>query len=367
MMSTPLPKALELSGLRTFIADLPKVELHRHLPGSLRLETIIDLAHEYQFDLPTDDPQELKRYVQVTPGTPADLAYILRTVSAFLRRFFVSREAIARIAFEMVEDAWREGVIYLEVRFSPWYMATEHGLSLDDVVAGVADGLEAARARYPIHTAMLIGMTREAGLEACSRAANLALAQREVVGVDLSGDEQSHPARQFKSVFERIRRDGRLGITVHAGEASGPESVRDAIEYLGAHRIGHGVRVIHDPQVVELVRSRGVTLETCPTSNVLTGAVLSLADHPLRELLTAGVAATINTDDPSWFDTTLTGEYCLALAQLGLSFSELRQAVINAARGAFLPAAEREALVIVLREAYAAAEGRFVGLNLTSG
>lgn len=359
----------EGSALRSFLTKLPKIELHRHLPGSLRLETIVELAQEYGFELPTYDPQELRHYVQVLPDTPADLSYILNTVSKFLQRCFASREAIARIAFEMVEDAWHDGLIYLEVRFSPWYLAAYHHLSLDEVMEGVVEGLATARAQYPVQSKIIIGMTRQAGLDICLQTVNLALAvaeTNEVVGVDLSGDEAAHPARQFREVFEQIRADGRLGITVHAGEASGPESVRDAIELLSAHRIGHGVRVVRDPAVVDLVRSRGVILETCPTSNVMTGAVPSLAAHPLRQLLASGVAATINTDDPAWFDTTLTDEYYLALTKLGLSFEELRGAVLNAAHGAFLPATEREVLVKQLNTAYDAAETQFVELNRNS-
>ncbi|HYM90333.1 MAG TPA: adenosine deaminase, partial [bacterium] len=331
--------------------------------------TIIELAREYGFPLPAYEPDALRRYVQVMSDTPADLGHILRTVAAFLRRCFPSRRAIARVTVEMIEDAWRDGIRYLEVRFSPWYLGAEHGLALGNVLDGVADGLTAARARYPVRTAIILGMTRESGLDACAQTARLALASANgmVTGVDLSGDEEAYPAGQYSRIFEQIRADGRLGITVHAGEAAGPESVRDAIEILGAHRIGHGVRVVGDPAAVDLVRSRGITLETCPTSNVLTGAVAGFEAHPLRTLLAGGVAATINTDDPSWFDTTLTDEYCLALTRLGLTFDGLRQAVLHAARGAFLPVEERERLARDLATAYDGARPDFAALNLTGG
>jgi len=354
--------------LRDLVSRLPKVELHRHLPGSLRLATIIELAEEYGFPLPTHDPDELRQYVQVRPDTPASLGYILRTVSAFLRRCFVSRRAIARVAFEMVEDAWRDGIRYLEIRFSPWYLGAERNLSLEEVLDGVADGVADACARYPVRCAVLLGMTREAGTDACTRTAEFALgaAGRLVRGVDLSGDEEAYPARLFRTAFERIRSDGRLGITVHAGEAAGPESVRDAVELLGAQRIGHGVRIVRDLAVVDLVRARGIAMETCPTSNVLTGAVPSFAAHPLRTLLTHGVAACINTDDPSWFNTTLTDEYCLALTTLGLSFQELRQAALHAALTAFLPVDDRRRLAQELDAAYAAAHARFASLGFAA-
>ena len=345
-------------GRRELLRRLPKIELHRHLPGSLRLETILELAAEYGLELPTRDPEQLRRYVQVLPGTPADLGHILRTVSVFSRRCFVSPEAVERVAFEMAEDAWRDGVVYLEARFSPEGMALGNPISSDEVVEAAAAGLARAGARYGIRTGILIGLTREAEMASVERAAGLARAYvgRGVVGVDLSGDEAGYPPELFAGVFERLRVDGRLGITIHAGEARGPESVRAAIELLAAQRIGHGVRVVRDPAVVELARARGVALEACPTSsNVLTGAVQSLDQHPLPSLLRDGLMVTINTDDPGWFGATLTDEYETALDRLGLSFGELTSAALNAARAAFLPPDERDVLACRLSSVYAEA------------
>lgn len=347
--------------LHDLIAALPKVDLHRHLPGSLRTQTILDLAAEYGFELPAYDVEGLRPYVQVMPDTPADLGLILRTLGDFQRRCFVSPDVLSRLAFEMVADAHAEGIVYLEVRFSPLTMAGD-ALSFDEVMAGIAGGLARARDALPVRTTMLLGLTRTSDFATCQSIADLALAWADeglVSGVDLSGDEAIAPAHLFEPLFERIRADGRLGITIHAGEAAGPESVRDAVERLGARRIGHGVRAIHDPPVVTLLRDRGVVLETCPVSNVLTGAVPSLDEHPLPDFLRAGVAATINTDDPSWFGTTLNRECALALTVLGLSFTELRQAVLNAAQGAFLPAGERNSLSAALARAYDAAAPTF--------
>lgn len=351
----------QMARLHALIAALPKVELHRHLPGSLRTQTIIELAAEYDFELPASDVEGLRPYVQVTPGMPADLGLILRTLGDFQRRCFVSPAVLSRLTFEMVADAHAEGIVYLEARFSPLTMAGD-ALSFDEVMAGVADGLTRAREAFPVRTTILLGLTRTSDLATCQSIVDLALAwagDELVTGVDLSGDEAIAPAHLFEPLFERIRADGRLRITIHAGEAAGPESVRDAVERLGAQRIGHGVRAIHDPGVVALIRDRGIVLENCPVSNVLTGAVPSLEEHPLPEFLRAGVAATINSDDPSWFDTTLNREYALAFTALGLSFAELRQAVLNAARGAFLPAEERSDLAAALDRAYDAAAPGF--------
>lgn len=353
--------AEERRRLRGLIGELPKIELHRHLPGSLRLETIIDLADQYGLDLPSRDPDALRPYVQVMPDTPADLGHILRHLGTFQRRCFVAPEVLSRLTFEMVEDAFQEGIVYLEVRFSPLTMAGE-SLTFDEVMEGVIDGLRRARRQYPVQTSILLGMTRTSDMETCERIADLARAHAgsgTVAGVDLSGDEAVSPARAFADLFQEIGADGRLGITIHAGEAAGPESVRDAIELLGAHRIGHGVRAILDPAVVDLVRTRGIVLENCPISNVLTGAVPSLDQHPLPRFLRAGVAATINADDPSWFDTTLNKEYYAALTDLGLTFEELHQSLRYAVQGAFLPEQAQAELIATIDSAYEAAAPHF--------
>jgi adenosine deaminase len=364
------PGQRELGGeralrLQALIADLPKIELHRHLPGSIRTQTFLDLADEYGFELPVRTVEGLQPYVQVMPDTPADLGHILRGLGDFQRRLFISPAALSRLTFEMVEDAHREGIIYLEVRFSPLTMAGD-ALTFEEVMEGIRDGLARARVQYPVQTSILLGMTRTADLETCARiaglASDLAAQQGDVVGVDLSGDEAAGPAGGFVDLFRQIRADERLGITVHAGEAAGPESVRDAVELLGAQRIGHGVRAILDPDVVRLVRERNVVLETCPISNVLTGAVPRLEDHPLPQFLRAGVAATINSDDPAWFDSTLDKEYYLALTTLGLSFAELQQAAVNACEGAFLPPAERTRLRQTVERAYGQAASQFEAL-----
>lgn len=346
--------------LRELIARLPKVELHQHLPGSLRTQTVIDLADEYGFELPSHDPEELRPYLQVMPDTPAELGPILRTLGDFQRRCFVSPAALSRLTFEMIEDAYREGVVYLEIRFSPLTMAGD-SMSYEQVMDGIGDGIARALAQYDIQTRVLLGMTRT-NLSASEGIAELALAlaeEEQIAGVDLSGDEAVAPARDFEALFARIRAESDLGITIHAGEAAGPDSVRDAVERLGAGRIGHGVRAVQDREVVALLQRRGIVVETCPTSNVLTGAVPSLAEHPLPLFLEAGVAATINTDDPAWFDSTLNQEYYRVLVEMGLSFAQLHQAALNAAAGAFLPDAEKSKLRERLDVAYQAAASEF--------
>jgi adenosine deaminase len=355
-MGTSTDPNLYLEDLKELVFKLPKVELHRHLPGSLRLNTILDLAEEYQLDLPTNDPEDLRNYVQVTPDTPADLYHILGTVSKFLERFFVSREALARITFEALEDAWNDGLIYVELRFSPFTLGDWHQVPIDDVMGGVREGIERACQQYPIKTGMILGMFRTTSLEILAQTAEYAIrlaTNGEVVGVDyISGDDPVPPGDDVMQIIEPLRNSEQLGITAHAGEAGGPDRVRTAIELIGAQRIGHGIRAILDPKVVDLVRDKQVHLETCPTSNVATGSTSNLSTHPLPQYLRANISASISTDDPGWFDNTLTSEYCLALTRMGLSFSELRQSVLHAASSAFLPLEARTQLEAKISKAY---------------
>ena len=345
-----------LAELKEVVAKLPKVELHRHLPGSLRFSTILDLTEEYKLDLPTKDPEEIRRLAEVNHDTPTDLYHILGTVSRFLEIFFVSREALARITYEALEDAWNDGLIYVELRFSPGTMGGWHDLPMPDVIGGIREGIQKACNQYPIRTGIILGMFRTQSLEILSQTADIALdpaAKGEVVGIDyISGDDPQPPGAEFMQFYEPLRKNAHLSITTHAGEGGGPERVRRAIDLMGAQRIGHGVRAAQDPMVVDYIREKQIHLETCPSSNVATGAVPNIAAHPLPQYLRAGIQASISTDDPGWFDITLTDEYCLALTGMGLSFQELRQSVLHAISGTFLPLQEQKKLEASIIQAY---------------
>ncbi len=312
------------------LLSLPKSDLHRHLEGAVRPATIADICRDRGVPLPTYDPDELAKIVQLS-GQVADLGEFLipfRTI----KMCFTDREAIARIAFEAVEDAHLDNVSYVELRFSPEFMAFYYKLALTDVMDGIVEGIETAARRYPGTTAkMIVSISRDLSEETMRmpwptpiELARLALdyADRGVVGLDIAGRERGYPPELFIDPF-RICREAGLGITAHAGEDAGPESVRGAIESLGATRIGHGVRVVRDPEVVALVRDRGVYLELCPTSNVLTRAVESLESHPVRYLYDAGVPITINTDDPTVCNVTLTHEYELLMERFGFTPGEI--------------------------------------------
>ena len=325
----------------------PKIDLHRHVDGSIRPSTILELGREYGLLLPTFDLEELACCVRVRKG--GSLLAFFEPWNLF-KLCFVNRDAVARIVYEMIEDAGRDHVRYLEIRFCPEFMAWHHGLRLEEVAEGMVAGREAAAERFPVETRLIVTLSRQSDARewaAREEVAELAIAYRDrgVVAFGLSGieDEGLYPARSFRGVVDRAREAG-LGITVHAGESDGPESVRACLEWLSPDRIGHGVRIVEDPKLIDVVRDRGIPLEMCPTSNVLTGATASLASHPMRRFYDVGIPVTINTDDPVPCGTTLTEEYRLAMETFGFGKSDLWRMLCNALEGAFLPSGKRKRL-----------------------
>ncbi len=322
--------------------SLPKIDLHRHLEGAVRPATIADICRDRGVPLPTYDPDELAKIVQLSRPV-SDLGEFF-TPFRTIKLCFTDKEAIARIAYEAVEDAHLDNIRYVELRFSPEFMAFCHKVPLADVMDGIVVGIESAARAFPGTTSeMIVSISRDLSEQTMDmpwpkpmEIARLALdyADRGVVGLDIAGREDGYPPELFVEPF-RIARKAGLGITAHAGEDSGPESVRGAIESLGATRIGHGVRIVRDPEVVALVKDRGVYLELCPTSNVLTRAVESLESHPVRRLYDAGVPITINTDDPSVCGITLTGELELLVERFGFTFEEIEGLVEASRRAAF--------------------------------
>jgi len=327
--------------LRETLGRLPKIDLHRHLEGSIRTGTIAELCRTHGVKLPTYDPEELAARVQLDKPAP-NLAGFFAPFR-IIARCFVNSEAIARITYEAVEDAWRDNVRYLELRFSPEFMAFSHGLSPSDVVEGIIEGVAVAAKRFPTKVRLIVSITRGRPPEAVGapwaepmEIARLAVkySDRGVVGLDLAGLESAFSPELFRAEFEVARRAG-LGITVHAGEDAGPESVRAAIERLGAVRIGHGVRILEDADVANLAVENGVVLEICPTSNVLTGVVESIEKHPARRLSEAGLRITINTDDPSVCHVNLTDEYALLTEKFGFALEEIEGMIETARDAAF--------------------------------
>lgn len=336
----------------------PKVELHRHLEGSVRLSTLIEAAHEHDIPLPAYHLEALRPYVQMTTAD-ANTSDAFLSKFDVLRQFYRSLDIVRRIAREAVEDAAADNITYMELRFTPYALARQNSCSYSEVIEAVTEEIAQAQVEQGICVRLIVSVNRHESLKIATEVIEAALARNDsyVVALDLAGREVGFPAHPFQALFEQSQEAG-LHLTVHAGEWEGAENVRHAVEEMGAERIGHGVRAIEDPQVIRLVRDRGVALEVCPTSNVHTGVVQRLEHHPLADLIGLGVRTTVNTDDPSLSNITLTDELVQAHLILGLPLDTLKQQVINAAEAAFLPDDERAVLAAELRTA--------LGLNDTA-
>jgi adenosine deaminase len=322
----------------------PLVELHRHLDGNVRIETVLDLARRHGLELPAWTVEGLRPHVQITEREPSLVHFIAKF--ELLRRVMVDYDAVRRIVRENLEDAAREGIDYIELRFSPYFMGEEHGLDTFGVVDAVCDALEEGRGTIPVRAKLIGIISRHYGPEIgrVELAAAVRGRERGVVGLDLAGDEAHFPGELFVRHFQEAREAG-LRTIAHAGEAAGAASVRQAVLGLRAERIGHGIRAIEDAAVLDLLAERQVPLEVCPTSNLHTSTVPNYRSHPLPALLRRGIRCTLNTDDPSISGLDLAHEYRIAAGELGLSAAEIRRMQETAVEAAFLTPAEREELL----------------------
>jgi len=315
---------------------LPKVELHRHLEGSIRLQTIIDLYREAGHPLAARTPEELAPEAQVLRpmGSLAEVLTYFRVAQEAFRDY----AAVERIALEAVEDLANDNVRLAELRFSPDFLGRPFGLDWDRAMEAILAGVERAR-DLDVAVGLIAIVSRSYGIESAERTVEFALRHCDhLVGFDLADDEIDHPPAIFTRVLAPLR-DAGIPLTAHYGEAAGPEYPLEAIQALGVKRLGHGVSVAWDPAVTALVIDRGVALEMCPTSNERTNAVPSLDHHPARRLLQEGALVTINTDDPGLFGIDLTHELSVATDVLGFDESELRRVTANALEASFLPEA----------------------------
>ena len=331
-----------MAAASTIDRTLPFIDLHRHLDGSVRLETILDLARQHNIELPATTVEELRPHVNVTEPQPGLMAFIGKML--WMTRVLADGDACRRVARENVEDARREGIDYLELRFSPWFMAEPNGLDPREVIEGVVAGIAEGTAATGIEVNLIGILSRTYGAEICMKELEALLAHREdFVALDLAGDEANFPAPLFVNHFAKGR-DAGWRITVHAGEAGGSESVWDAIKLLGAERIGHGVRALEDPRLADYLAEKRVPIEANLTSNVHTSTVPSLAAHPLREMMVRGLVCSINTDDPGVSAVDLRHEFEVAAPAAGLTPEQIHQAQINALETAFLSAEEKKKL-----------------------
>ncbi|MFB9887350.1 adenosine deaminase [Balneatrix alpica] len=322
---------------------LPLTDLHRHLDGNIRPQTILELGQQFRLPLPASDLEGLRPHVQVIDTCP-DLVSFLSKLDWGVK-VLGDYQACRRVAYENVEDAYRAGLDYAELRFSPSYMAQTHQLDPTAVVEAVIDGVRAGCRDFPVQIQLIGIMSRTFGQQACQRELDACLHfADQLVGMDLAGDELGFPGELFREHFRQIREHG-LQISVHAGEAAGPESIWQAINELGASRIGHGVNAIQDPALMSFLAERGIGIESCLTSNVQTSTVASLAQHPLKTFLAHGILACINTDDPAVEGIDIQHEYQQAAPAAGLSPEQIRQAQRNGLTLAWISEAEKQALL----------------------
>jgi adenosine deaminase len=347
---------------RGVLKSLPKVLLHEHLDGVLRPQTVIELAKGGDYhQLPTEDPEELGRWFH----QGANQGSLPKYLEGFAHTIAVmqTEEALERVAYEQAEDLSADGVVYFETRFAPIFH-TRRGLTHQQVVSAVLKGLERGRKDFRIVSGLIICAMRN--MDVSLEMAELAVDFRErgVVGFDLAGEEGGYPPKKHVEAFHYIQRQN-FNITIHAGEGFGKESIWQAIQYCGAHRIGHGTRLIEDiaisdGKVVKLgdlaqyVLDKRIPLEICLLSNMHTGAARNLSEHPFRILFQEKFRVTLNTDNRLMSDTTMTKEFEAAAETYGLSLEDFEKITINAMKSAFLPYDQRCDLIYsVIKPGYA--------------
>jgi adenosine deaminase len=336
------------------LRQLPKAELHCHLDGSVRPSTLIELGKEYKKPMPAPSAEELRKYMLVDDA---------RHLEDYLKRFEVTisvmqtAESLERIAYELAEDAAKDGVRYIEVRNAP-VLNVREGLSLGEAVEAPIRGLERAERDFGIKGRYIICALRHLSPDVSLELAQLAVSYRKrgVVAFDLAGGEAGNPASAHAAAF-KYARENNLALTVHAGEGDGSDSVRQAVHICGAQRIGHATRLIEDADLTQYVNDRRIALEICLTSNVQTRVTSSYETHPLLSYFDRGMNVVLNTDNRLMSGTTLTEEYAHAARHLDFSFDELCTIALNSFESSFLPWEERIQMLQIVSEEMEAMSG----------
>jgi adenosine deaminase len=318
---------------------LPKTEIHIHLEGSIRTQTIIDIARGYNLELPAYEASELDRHVKVYDQM-RDLAAVLEAFAIF-QNSITSPAVVERIAWELFEDSARQNIRLTEVRFSPDWAFHGHHLDWDACLDGLLRAKERAEREFDLAIGYIAITSRSMGPDSCTKTVDWAIRHREhILGVDLADAEDLFPIHEFARPVLRAKEAG-LKVTVHSGENTPASFVVDTIRAVDPDRIGHGIHIIEDIGAVELVREHGITLEVNPWSNYLTNSVPSIEEHPLKRLFDLGVKVTINSDDPEVLETNLNNEYHIAHEILGMSLDEIMKCNQYACEASFLPEAEK--------------------------
>lgn len=337
-----MPRSLD-SSQDDYYHRLPKVELHRHLEGSLRVDTMQEIAREYAIPLPKNT--DFRGLIQVMDDDPPTFQNFLSKFDT-LRKFYISREVIQRIAYEAVADAAADNVRYMEMIFTPVALARTNGYPLGDVMDWVIESVQKANDDFNIQARLIASVNRHESIDLAAEVVQLAGERKSqgILGMNLVGNEAEFPAKPFLEIFQEAHRNG-LAIAIHAGEWAGAENVREAIEDFHARRIGHGLRVLEDSSVVELAQKSEVVFEVCPTSNYQSGVAVTLKDHPIKRMLETGLNVTVNTDDPGISNITLSDEYRLVCEELDISQATLKERIIAAAQAVFLPQSDKLELI----------------------
>ena len=332
----------------TILKRLPKVELHCHLDGSLRPETIVSLAEKNGVSLPEKNATDLKKILSIGNKGVSLEEYINRfqiTLSVLQ-----TPESLERTAFELIEDVAKENVRYIEVRYSP-VLHTKRGMTPEESIEAVQKGLKKGKNVFGVQSGIIVCGIRNISPETSMKLAELTLKYKNkgVVGFDLAGAEENFPAKDHREAFYTIR-NMNINATIHAGEAFGPASIHQASHYCGAHRIGHGTRLKEDKDLMNYVNDHRITLEICLTSNWHTRSVHSLKHHPIKYYYNQGIRVTLNTDNRLISNTTLTKEFLLAHKLFGFGLHDFREFTITAMKSAFLPYKERKQMIKEIAE-----------------
>jgi adenosine deaminase len=322
--------------------QLPLIDLHRHLDGNIRPKTVWQLAKKNNIQLPETNFEDFLPHIKIT-NNEADLLAFLKKLDWGVK-VLSSLEDVVRIGFENVEDAFLANIDYAELRFSPFYIAMTHQLPIEGVVEAIIEGVNQGCKKYPTKINLIGILSRTFGVENCETELNAILAYKDnITALDLAGDEYNFPGTLFESHFKKASNAG-LQITVHAGEAAGPESVWHAIEKLGATRIGHGVACVQDQKLMDYMLKHQIGIESCLTSNYQTGTIKDLTKHPVKTFLANGLNVCLNTDDPAVENIELEDEFNLATNLLKLNEEQITQLQMNAIEMSFLTDKEKQNL-----------------------
>ena len=320
--------------------DIPKTEIHIHLEGAIRTQTIIDIAKEYNLKLPSYQASELDRHVKIYDQM-RDLETVLAAFAIF-QNSITSSTVVERIARELFEDSARQNIKLLEVRFSPDWAFHGHHLNWDECLEGLLRAKKQAEREFDMAIGYIAITSRSMGPMSCVKTVDWAIRHKdEIVGLDLADSERDFPLREFVQPIRKAKKAG-LKVTIHTGEDTPAAFVKETIELANPDRIGHGIHAIEDMQVIELIKERGITLEINPWSNYLTNSVRTIEEHPLKRLFDLGVRVTINSDDPEVLETNLNNEYRIAHEVLGMSMEDIATCNRYAFDASFLDGAEKQ-------------------------